>query len=94
MVKTTYADPLGVERTWESAERTVRPIPCSVLIVLCAQLVDVRDICITPIAGIRLPAGLPREPSHPTKIRPHLIQEMVTSIGGAPQSREPLQQVA
>lgn len=23
MVKTTYADPLGVERTWESAERTV-----------------------------------------------------------------------
>ncbi|KAJ5518290.1 hypothetical protein LT330_005980 [Penicillium expansum] len=25
MVKTTYTDPLGVERTWESAERTTRP---------------------------------------------------------------------
>ncbi|KAJ5317570.1 hypothetical protein PENANT_c038G04243 [Penicillium antarcticum] len=25
MVKITYCDPLGVERTWESAERTTRP---------------------------------------------------------------------
>ncbi|KAJ5562587.1 NUDIX hydrolase [Penicillium sp. DV-2018c] len=25
LVKTTYTDPLGVERTWESAERTTRP---------------------------------------------------------------------
>ncbi|KAJ6072257.1 hypothetical protein N7467_010342 [Penicillium canescens] len=25
MVKITYSDPLGVERTWESAERTTRP---------------------------------------------------------------------
>ncbi|KAJ5685597.1 hypothetical protein N7536_008216 [Penicillium majusculum] len=25
MIKTTYTDPLGVERTWESAERTTRP---------------------------------------------------------------------
>lgn len=28
MVKTTYTDPLGVQRTWESAERTVRPVSC------------------------------------------------------------------
>ncbi|KAJ5865343.1 NUDIX hydrolase [Penicillium soppii] len=25
LVKTTYTDPLGVQRTWESAERTTRP---------------------------------------------------------------------
>ncbi|PLB53718.1 nucleoside diphosphate-sugar hydrolase of the mutt family [Aspergillus steynii IBT 23096] len=28
LVKTTYRDPLGVERTWESAERQTRPANC------------------------------------------------------------------
>ncbi|KAJ6107895.1 hypothetical protein N7523_009218 [Penicillium sp. IBT 18751x] len=30
LVKTTYTDPLGVERTWESAERTTRPADCAI----------------------------------------------------------------
>ncbi|KOS44404.1 hypothetical protein ACN38_g4669 [Penicillium nordicum] len=56
MIKTTYTDPLGVERTWESAERTVRVIPpCYVLIPLCCKpLVHARGICITPGAGIQV----------------------------------------
>ncbi|OJJ48293.1 hypothetical protein ASPZODRAFT_158046 [Penicilliopsis zonata CBS 506.65] len=29
-VKTTYTDPTGVERTWESAERTTRPANCPI----------------------------------------------------------------
>ncbi|GLI74865.1 ADP-ribose diphosphatase [Penicillium ochrochloron] len=30
LVKTTYTDPLGVERTWESAERQTRPANCEI----------------------------------------------------------------
>ncbi|KAJ5833493.1 hypothetical protein N7474_001804 [Penicillium riverlandense] len=30
LVKTTYCDPLGVERTWESAERQTRPADCAI----------------------------------------------------------------
>ncbi|CAL5872010.1 uncharacterized protein PFLUO_LOCUS6267 [Penicillium psychrofluorescens] len=30
LVKTTYCDPLGVERTWESAERQTRPADCTI----------------------------------------------------------------
>ncbi|KAJ5191222.1 uncharacterized protein N7498_010207 [Penicillium cinerascens] len=30
LVKTNYTDPLGVERTWESAERTTRPADCAI----------------------------------------------------------------
>ncbi|KAJ5182845.1 hypothetical protein N7492_000461 [Penicillium capsulatum] len=30
LVKTTYSDPLGVQRTWESAERTTRPANCAI----------------------------------------------------------------
>ncbi|KAJ5966396.1 hypothetical protein N7481_013110 [Penicillium waksmanii] len=30
LVKTTYTDPLGVERTWESGERQTRPANCEI----------------------------------------------------------------
>ncbi|RAH47659.1 MutT/nudix family protein, partial [Aspergillus brunneoviolaceus CBS 621.78] len=30
LVKTTYSDPNGVERTWESSERTTRPETCEI----------------------------------------------------------------
>ncbi|KAE8144370.1 NUDIX hydrolase domain-like protein [Aspergillus avenaceus] len=30
LVKTTYLDPTGVERTWESAERQTRPANCAI----------------------------------------------------------------
>ncbi|KAJ5619267.1 hypothetical protein N7510_003251, partial [Penicillium lagena] len=30
LVKTTYCDPLGVERIWESAERQTRPADCAI----------------------------------------------------------------
>ncbi|KAE8132956.1 NUDIX hydrolase domain-like protein [Aspergillus pseudotamarii] len=30
LVKTTYRDPTGVERTWESAERQTRPANCAI----------------------------------------------------------------
>ncbi|KAJ5689432.1 ADP-ribose pyrophosphatase [Penicillium macrosclerotiorum] len=30
LVKTTYTDPLGVERTWESSERQTRPANCEI----------------------------------------------------------------
>ncbi|KAJ5104874.1 ADP-ribose pyrophosphatase [Penicillium alfredii] len=30
LIKTTYRDPLGVERTWESAERQTRPANCAI----------------------------------------------------------------
>ncbi|KAJ9486652.1 hypothetical protein VN97_g6679 [Penicillium thymicola] len=66
MIKTTYTDPLGVERTWESAERTVRLIPpCYVLIPLCCTLlVYARGICINTRRRYPsdTPAGLPRGP--------------------------------